>query len=1009
MARIMVILCLSLFTMTNLQCAVQRTHAVDEAERSEAMSNDNVKKISNLTSEVRIVNGVPALYVNGKLTSQVFAAPYRPGESHFKDFLNGGIKIFDIYLRFDWTGPEEYDFTKVDEKLDSYLKIEPDALFIPRVLLTPGDWWCKKFPEEITMRDDGSAAGMFQSPCYPSFASEVYRELSYKAMVAFINHVEGKWGEHILGYQAGNGFGGEWLTFNSFWEVRPGAEPPTKFGVEDYSPPAQEAFKRWLKTKYQGSVEKLRLAWKDPEVTFETATPPSEVERCSSTHGIFFDPGVSRRVPDYFGFFNDMVADVLLENCRWIKELTGRRKIVGAFYGYLWCNFPNLSVNHSGHLGLTRVLNSPDVDFIASPYTYDNKQIGGPNNSQTLPESALVHGKLYFNEVDTETHLHQRQWRWGNCLNNPKNFKETKGLLIRDFGYAMTKGFGMWWTDLHGGNFHDEQIIELLRQLKKIDEKYLQADKRSNADTAVILDEETFKYFGDGEPLFNALLTAQKQWQLGYLGAPWEPHLLTDMDNPHLRDYKLYIFLNTFHITDKQREAIHKRLKRSGATAVWVYTPGYIEDERLSTEAMRDLTGIKLAESDTNGELRVEISSYDHPYTKGLPEGFVYGTDVDVENIIRWYDHQIYLKDPRDPSLRRDLPGFRISPRFFSDDPDATVLGNLAGVDKPGLVFKKQPEGWTSVYSSAPILPAALLRNILRTAGGHIYSDANDVVYANKNFLCIYAPNGGIRKVRLPQKAKVVDLLENKVLSDRAQEFELTLAPNSSILLGLEPSSESVEQEVFLSYQADKDVEPSADPDTEFWKGIEPITINKSILDVPLPKFRSQARSRWTKDYLYFLFSGPYDKLTLKPDPDTTEETYRLWEWDVFELYIGSDFEHINLYNEFQVSPQSEFLDLKIDSTMRRPGHGDERFWDSGFKVKSRVDSRSKMWYAEMRIPIKAIDERPPKAGNEMRVNVYRLGGTEADRDFFLAWKPTEVWNPHRPHKFGILRLVKSR
>jgi len=58
---------------------------------------------------------------------------------------------------------------------------------------------------------------------------------------------------------------------------------------------------------------------------------------------------------------------VLIENCRWIKELTGRKKIVGAFYGYLWCNFPNLSVNHTGHLGFAKVLRSPDVDFICKP------------------------------------------------------------------------------------------------------------------------------------------------------------------------------------------------------------------------------------------------------------------------------------------------------------------------------------------------------------------------------------------------------------------------------------------------------------------------------------------------------------------------------------------------------------------------------------------------------------------------------------------------------------------
>ena len=425
------------------------------------------------------------------------------------------------------------------------------------------------------------------------------------------------------------------------------------------------------------------------------------------------------------------------------------------------------------------------MDFLASPYTYDNKYVGGPNNSQSLPEAAQLHGKLYFNEVDTETYVTQRQWRWGNSLNNPTNWAETKGLLVRDFGYSFTKGFGLWWTDLFGGTFHDDKISSLISDLRKIDQQSLEANKTSAAEIAVILDESGFMYCGDGEPLFNALLTAQKQWELGFLGAPWEPHLLSDISNPKLKNFKLYVFLNTFHVTPAQRETIHRKLRHNGATAVWVYAPGYITD-KLSTDNMRALTGIELAETNTAGELHVDITSYADAFTTSLSNNFAYGTDVNVSNIIKYYDHQIYLKDPRDPALLRDLPGFSISPRFYGNDPRATVLGKLAGVDQPGLLVKKQ-DGWISVYSSAPILPAPLLRNIARAAGCHIYSDANDVVYANKNFLCLYAPAGGSRKVSLPAKSKVTDLLENKVLADGVTEFPLELAPNTAVLLKLEP------------------------------------------------------------------------------------------------------------------------------------------------------------------------------------------------------------------------------
>ena len=98
----------------------------------------------------------------------------------------------------------------------------------------------------------------------------------------------------------------------------------------------------------------------------------------------------------------------------------------------------------------------------------------------------------------------------------------------------------------------------------------------------------------------------------------------------------------------------------------------------------------------------------------------------------------------------------------------------------------KQQPGWTSVYSSAPVLPAALLRNIARAAGCNIYSDGNDVVYANQNFLVIYAPTAGLRTIRLPRAARVVDLLQNKTLATRATQFTLSMSANETKLIALQ-------------------------------------------------------------------------------------------------------------------------------------------------------------------------------------------------------------------------------
>jgi hypothetical protein len=225
-----------------------------------------------------------------------------------------------------------------------------------------------------------------------------------------------------------------------------------------------------------------------------------------------------------------------------------------------------------------------------------------------------------------------------------------------------------------------------------------------------------------------------------------------------------------------------------------------------------------------------------------------------------------------------------------------------------------------------------------------------------------------------------------------------------SLFVSLSPAQD---KPLFQSYYAEKSVEPSADPDSTFWKGIQGVIIDKSVLGPAMPEFRAEVRSRWTREYVYFLFIGPYQKLTLNPNPDTVKETYRMWEKDCFEVYLGADFEHTNRYREFQMSPQGEFLDLDIDSTKEKPGFNGEQNWNSKMKVKARVDEAKKIWYGEMRIPISAVDQRPAQAGNEMRINLYRQDGEPPNRDF-LGWQPPGVWNPHHPEKFGVLRLVKK-
>jgi len=210
-------------------------------------------------------------------------------------------------------------------------------------------------------------------------------------------------------------------------------------------------------------------------------------------------------------------------------------------------------------------------------------------------------------------------------------------------------------------------------------------------------------------------------------------------------------------------------------------------------------------------------------------------------------------------------------------------------------------------------------------------------------------------------------------------------------------------------HSATEAAELTADPTTPFWRDVKGVWIERHVqTSEPAPALKTEIRSRWTDKNLYFLWVCPYVNLHLRENPQTETDTSQLWNNDVLELYIGSNFDDITKYHEFQASPQGEHLDGKIDATVPRVGIGDEWKWESGWKTKARLDRDKKVWHAELQIPIAAIDQRPAKTGNEFRINFYRLEGnpTPPARRDFVAWKPTGEFNPHRPLKFGRLKLV---
>ena len=205
--------------------------------------------------------------------------------------------------------------------------------------------------------------------------------------------------------------------------------------------------------------------------------------------------------------------------------------------------------------------------------------------------------------------------------------------------------------------------------------------------------------------------------------------------------------------------------------------------------------------------------------------------------------------------------------------------------------------------------------------------------------------------------------------------------------------------------QSKKDADLNLDPRSSFWKSAQPILIAGDTMGKPAP-YKTEVRARWTRDFLYLLYVAPYDELNLKPDPDPVNETNRLWNWDVVEAFIGSDYQNIRQYKELEVSPQAEWVDLNID--LDKKGNRDAIKWNSGFKVAAHIDKDKKVWYAAMKIPFSAIDTRPPAPGQTLRIGLFRCAGTTANR-LILSWQPTMSMTFHSPEHFGTLLLAGKK
>ena len=98
------------------------------------------------------------------------------------------------------------------------------------------------------------------------------------------------------------------------------------------------------------------------------------------------------------------------------------------------------------------------------------------------------------------------------------------------------------------------------------------------------------------------------------------------------------------------------------------------------------------------------------------------------------------------------------------------------------------------------------------------------------------------------------------------------------------------------------------------WKRAEPLgyIVSDRGGENRYEHLRTEVRSLWSANYLYFLFIAPFDDITLNRDivPDEHGDCAYIWDYDVVEIFIGDRFDDIRRYTEYVVSPICQKIDI---------------------------------------------------------------------------------------------------
>ena len=741
--------------------------------------------------EVKMFKGRPTVYIGG---NPGVLPGYSPGgtkeyyEKYMPLFYRHKMGVYPIWIDGWGTGdtnrwwvgenvsekplfsPPASEFL-LDDQARHIVNGDQEAWIIIRFYTRPPKSWSDRHPNEFAINEIGQAQGT------PSLASDAFWEKAAAFGAALVRYCEAQpWGSRVIGY-------------NTHYLEEGCHMPPADGWLFDHNPLMVSKYREYLRKKYV-TVEKLRAAWNDSTLAFDTVDVPGDKLRGTvpEVSGLLYWQNARDNQPlrDYLELTRDLFHK-RFRQCGEAMEKAADRKVLilhdalkqtmqgwnlKGFFGYpgfgekvSWSlAYPELMAG-SGHMNVASLMDSaPGFSGILTPHDYQARGIGGIYEPEGAADTAVLRGKAFWGEMDTRS--------GDKDIGTARNYQEWAAITWRNFATGWTRGFNSYW--MYGffiaDWFGDKPVQDVIQRQVNVIRESLNWSHETMPGIAMIIDDTAvMETNGAGNYLNEAVMWEQKMG-LARCGVPHNIYLFEDLELDNFPRHRVYYFPNLFRVDDQRLELLRKKVFRDGAVVIWGPGSGISDGVTIGAESAKKLTGFDFTMLPANAPRRILISNFDHPVTRGLGADLVIGGPLP-------YGPILMPKNCTELGLAWAKGGNNFIGLGLKE------FGQGAARSPAGIAARGEGD-YSAIFTTAVNLPADLWRNIARYAGAHVYCESNDVILADNSVVAIHSLKSERKRISLPGKFTVTDVITGKRFSKGASEIVFDLkGPDTRVFL----------------------------------------------------------------------------------------------------------------------------------------------------------------------------------------------------------------------------------